>query len=37
LAHQSIEEAADYVSQHVTVNGQTLCDLYEDIAAQMAA
>jgi hypothetical protein len=37
LAQESIEEAADYVSQHVTVNGQTLCELYEDIAAQMAA
>lgn len=37
LAHDSIMEAADYVSQHVTVNGQTLCELYDDIAAQMAA
>lgn len=37
LEEQTIMEAAEYVSQHVMVNGQTLCEFAEDIAAQMAA
>jgi len=30
-------EAAEYVSQHTMINGQTLCEFAEDIVAQMAA
>lgn len=37
LEEEAIMEAAEYVSQHVMINGQTLCDFVEDIAAQMAA
>jgi hypothetical protein len=37
MKEQATMEAAEYIGQHITVNGQYLSDLVMDIAAQMAA
>lgn len=37
MKEEATMEAAEYIGQHIQINGQTLCEVVEDIAAQMAA